>query len=304
MEKVLPSGLTEEQVFTLRSLVHKRDGMQDARIVFENKIRAISSGTTPLGRMGFIPEQGLVEGLNETNPHSNSSRRIMGLSSYEKLMEKEMKDIVEGSRIWVEWLSNVRGIDILTAAKIIAYFEPYWAGLEIPLRVKKQNKGKVLDEAITVTKKLFAPASRSALGKLCGYIVDENGRAVRRERGKKCVGNPMFKAFIYKMIMPLQCHNTKAKAIMDKYHEYYKTNYANYLMRNFNGATTRKDAKKVSPYVPSTYELAQRHFSKLLISLIWEKFQEVYNLPITTPQHIRNKPLTKKEWIHPADLMM
>jgi len=205
MKKVLPSGITPKQLEHLRSLVNKFDTMQDARIAFENQIRAVKDETTSLGRLGFIFEEGVVKGATakvaEPITYRKKQKRILGVACYEKELEKQMKPIVESNRLYIEWLRHIKGIGILTSARIIAYFEPYWAEMKIVTRRKKQHKGKKLDKDEVTKKKLYPPKSRSSLNKLCDYIVINNGekqqnigRAERRIRNHKTSGNPKYKS--------------------------------------------------------------------------------------------------------------
>jgi len=282
--------------------------MQEARIAFENRIRAIKDEVTPEGRIGFIMEKGLLEGAPpntlKTVKHRGKETKILGLKHYENQLIKQMKPIVESDRLWVEWLSRIKGIGILTAAQLIAYFEPYWAQMEIPLYKKKQHKGKKLKQTETKTQKLYPPKHRSSLTHLCDYLVNEKtGRAERRERGKPTSGNPRYKTLFYKIFESLIRQKGECYNLWKQYHNETIESYPKWLNKWYN-ATTRKEVKKQHPkkYIPNTLDLSRRRFIKTFISLLWEKMQEIYNLPITRPQHAPNKPLTDKEWIHPNDV--
>jgi len=312
MEKVLPSGLREEQLIHLRSLVRKFDNMQDARIAFENRIRAIRDEVTPVGRLGFIIEEKVTKGVNPKSfeeatkgKRGKQSKKVLGMQVYENDLVKQMKPLVESNRLWAEWLSKVKGVGILSAAKIIAYFEPYWAELEVVLRRKKRHRGQLLNEEQVVTQKLYPPKSRSSLGKLCGYgVVEDTGRASKMTAGQKLMGNPIYKSFFYVLSESLIRQKGKPYAIFRKYHEEILDTYADYLQKWY-GARTRKEVKKLhkKTYIPNSMDLSRRRFIKTFISIIWEKFQEIYELPIPPPQHAPNQPLTEKEWIHPEDLI-
>jgi hypothetical protein len=327
--KVLPSGLTEEQLLHLRSLVQKYSDFQKARIKYENQIRAITDGTTPIGRLGFIYEESQKNGVNidisgieETT--GKNKKKILGVETYERIMERDMKEIVENNRIWLEWLQHVDGIGILTAARIIAYFEPYWAGLTIPVKTKKSTKeGVKLDNNEITMKTLFTPKSRSSLAILCGFGVADGEigtqgsfRAIKAKRGVKgqtILGrtnlNVRYKSFFYNIHgTAIKQTGSKLNMLWKMYDNPIKASKETYLTKRF-GAPTRQEIKKLyksqgkSVYIPSTLELSGRRFIKTFISLIWEKYQEIYNLPISIPQHTRGIDLDEKQWIKPNDLM-
>jgi len=302
--RTLPSGITEEQLLHLRSLVRKFEAMQQARISFENQMRAINYGTTQFGRLGFILEKGIVEGVDKSSVEGVGKKKILGIKCYEDVLKKEMQPIVESHRLWIEWLRGIKGIGILSAAKLIAYFEPYWAEIEIVLRQKKQIKGKILTNPKIVTQKLYRPNSRSSLIKLCGYAVDDKtGRAYRLKHGEVRVGNPHYAQIFYIIFEAVLRQKGQCYKIWKQMHEQIKLKYPNYLEENY-GAKTREEAKKENPkiYIPNIFQLSRRKFIKVFISLLWEKMQELYGLPITVPQHCRDTPLSKKEWIHPLNL--
>jgi hypothetical protein len=306
MERILPSGITEEQLFHLRSLLDKFEGMQRARISFENQIRAISQGTgSTVGRLGFILEQGVVEGVEKSAIEGAGKKKILGIKCYEDAMEREMRPIVESHRLWIEWLRGVKGIGILTAAKIIAWIEPYWAELDIVLRIKKREKtGEELPEPILKTVKLFRPQARSSLIKLCGYAVnDEDKRAYFRAPNKPIVGNAKLRKMFFILFEAILRQKGKCYDLWKRYHLEEIADYPNYLQKWYS-ASTRQEAKKLNPkkYIPNTLALSRRRFIKTFISILWEKYQEIYGLPVTTPQHARGIPLKPKQWIHPIDL--
>jgi len=308
MDKILPSGITVEQLENLRSLVHKFEVMQQSRMAFENRIRAIRDETTSIGRLGWIVEEGIVEGVNpvliEEASKRGKNKKVLGFKSYENELLKQMVPIVESNRLHTEWLSMTKGFGILTTAKLIAYFEPYWSKLEIVVKRKKQEKGKKLVKEKVKTKVLYPPKSRSSLTHLCDYLVDsETGRAEKRRKGKSTSGNPKFKRLFYVIFESILKQKGKCYDIWKEYHEQVIENYPNYLKKWYD-AETREECKKLHPskYIPSTLDLSRRRWIKTFISLLWEKYQEIYGLEITRPQHARDQPLTDEEWIHPNDI--
>jgi hypothetical protein len=246
----------------------------------------------------------MVEGNEATE--GVGKRKILGIKNLEKSLIKEMTPIVEQHRLWTEWLRGIKGISILTAAKLIAYFEPYWAELEVPLYMKKKHEGKLLTKPQFKTVKFYTPKSRSSLIKLCGYAVDDaTGLAYRRVQHKSVVGNQEYRKTFYIIFESILKRKGKCYELWRRYHEDMKgKKYAKYLKKWF-GATTRKEAKKLHPktYIQSVLDLSRRRFIKTFISILWEKYQEIYRLPIPPPQHVKNLvPLKPNEWIHPLDL--
>lgn len=323
--KMLPTGITVGQLIKLRSLVQKYIDCQQAREDFENRIRSIKDEVAPDCELGFIVENTLTEGVDmQPRPMTKSGKQaktVFGLRRFESAIKKEIEDIVEGHRFYTEWTANVKGLGIWLTAELIAFLESYWAELEIVIRKKKMERGQKLDKEETITKKLYPPKSRSSLSHLCGYInrncekcglpseqcqcedkEESIGRAYRLTKGQKAVGNPRLKALMYVIHGSALKQQGKLYDVWKKEHEEIIRKYPQYLKQNY-GAETREECKKLfKGYIPNTLDLSRRYFIKVFLSLVWEKYQELYRLPIPPPQHCRGVPLSNKDWIHPKDV--
>lgn len=291
--------------------------MQKARIAFENRIRSMSEGTMQIGRIGWLMESSVIQGVEQTEntfediipkPQGRPSKRFFGMDCYEKELEKQMTPIVENSKIYVEWLGRIKGIGILTSAKLIAYFEPYWAEIEIQLyRKKKERTGEELDKPEVKTIRLHRPYFRSSLVNLCGYGVDnESHRAFCRanyDKNTTIMGNAEYKTTMFKLFTSILYQKGKCYDLWKKYDDEVKASYSQYLMKNY-GFPTRAEVRKAFPnkYIPSTMDLSRRRFIKTFLSIFWEKMQETYGLSVSTPQHCRDVPMEESEWIHPKQL--
>jgi hypothetical protein len=117
------------------------------------------------------------------------------------------------------------------------------------------------------------------------------------------MGNAEYKKTLYIVFDCLLKQCGKSYDIWSIYNEKIKSSYPDYLMRNY-GTNTREEAKKLHPkkFIPSTFDLSRRRFIKTFLSIFWEEMQVIYNLPITSPQHVRGVDLKKEEWLHPEDL--
>jgi hypothetical protein len=320
----LLSGSTVEQLTHLRELVRKHQDMQKARQAFENRVRSLVQGATQEGRLGWLIEDSMVEGMDNVEMPEGyedigrPKKKFHGLQYWEDDLVKQMKLIVENNKLYVEWLGRVKGIGILTAAKMIAYFEPYWAEMEMTAYVKKKERtGEVLDAPQKKTFKLYRPKSRSSLIKLCGYGVDETShRAFCRANYNKesCMGNAEYKKTMYVLFDAVIRQKGKCYDLFKRYHEETLANYEKYLIKHY-GYPTRIEVKKNFPkqYIPNSLDLSRRRFIKTFLSILWEKYQEIYNLPISRPQHNPDpnsqiklsdaeRELSDTEWLHPEDL--
>lgn len=316
---LLPSGITTEQLIHLRSLVRKHQDMQKARQAFASRIRSINDGATTEGRIGFLIEDNTLKGAEMSNGMENigkKNKKFCGVEYWEKDLVKQMTDIVENHKLWVEWLYGVKGISILTAAKMIAYFEPYWAELELESYVKKkEHTGEELEVQEKKMHKFYRPQFRSSLTNLCGYGVNKDHRAFCKANYTKdsIMGNAEYKKTFYILFECIIRQKGKCYDVWKTYDVEVKAKMADYLTRNY-GFPTRPECRKANSkvYIPNTLDLSRRRFIKTFISILWEKYQQIYGLPITRPQHNpdptrtlsdKQRELTDKQWIHPEDLM-
>lgn len=278
MTNTLPSGITVEELKSLCSLVKKYDTLVKSRIAFENRIRSIKNEITSKCELGIVVEESIVDGLKVND------RKVFGLKVFEVEIEVQIRNIVLKHTLWWSVFKNIEGIGTTLAGKIIANIEPYYAGIE----VKEYRDGK---ETI---RKLTPPKSRSALNKLFGYSVDDSGRAERMKQGQKSVGSRKKKALMYNVFLSCIKKKGKARAVYDEIYKKIEKRYPSYLLKNY-GTADREVAKKKYGYVPSVFDLARRKWIKVFLSLLWEEFNKLYNLPITLPQAERGVPLKEED---------
>jgi len=280
-------NINKASLLELRHLCRKRNDWINLRVATGNRIDAIKEIWVRHGIDTSEEEASFLEGKTSV---LNKFPRL------QRLVEKQMKNLVVQSRLWIEWLSKVNGIGIGLAGQLIGTFEPYWQELEVPVFKKGSEK--------PVYTKLFRPQSRSALNKMCGLLVVGpygTGRAERRQKGKKCSGNPQLKALILRnVVVSLIRQKGSYYQLYLKLKQECEDTYSEYLMKWYK-LPTRKEVRKTYPkeFIPSADQLARRRLAKIFLSHLYEKLNEIYGIKTEPPQHAPNQPLTEEEWIHP-----
>ncbi|MGB9855847.1 MAG: hypothetical protein ACPLKS_04835, partial [Caldisericum exile] len=282
---------SQQHLYELKALLRKFDDFQNARKRTQNLIRSLERK--------YAPESKQLKDKLEHELLKPSLEGYEGLTDMEKKVKKQIEELAKETRLWNEWLKDVKGIGPYTCGYIVGTLEPYWARL----KVKYFEKGTSTPKE----KQLYPFKSRSSLEKFCGYAVGgkygEGNYAVSKRNYKKGdpMGNPKLKSFFWRVTGNLIMANGVYKRLFDEiYEECKKKIYPEYLKRRFN-VTTREEVKKLHPnmYIPTAYELAYRKLTKIFISHIWEEFQRMYKLPITRPQHRPAVELKDEEWIRP-----
>jgi len=279
-----------ENLKILRKLVNELMDFQSARIATEHRIRSLNqkySDMIPQHKDCMYKE--ILEGEE-------------GFTEEEKKLKQEIEDYAKDTRLWNEWCIDVKGLGLYSCGLIVGLLEPYWARMIVKQTVKNNSK--------PIEKTLYPFASRSALLKICGHALNKNGMSVGKYRNVKGLrGNPKIKAYFWRigknLVMAKGIYYELFKIINEK----TKKDYSKYLMRHY-GVETREEAKKKYPhvkYIASTLDITRKKFTKLFISHIWEEFQRIYKLPITSPQHNpsieynnqKGISISDEQWIHP-----
>lgn len=240
-------------VKVIRVLVAQYKGVQKVRM--ENSLR-LAALRKAYGQFGVDPfMKDMVEEL----------KRIER-DTYSKLM-----DVLEGFRLWSEWMSHVKGCGAVSAAYVIGWLDP-----EKP--------------------------SPSHWWRYCGLAVVD-GRAERRSRGEKAVYNPKLKTAMWNLSKSLS--GNRAGGYRKAFEAFYKAEKEKQErmasvpvrlgeehvgMMYYDGDSwkpvTRKAVREVKEPVPvkisdkHVYDRARRKTVKLFLSHAWTVWRLLEGKPV------------------------
>jgi len=173
------------------------------------------------------------------------------LSKVEQKTKKEIEGLLKGIPVWEEFFKKVKGIGPCLAGSLIA-------GI------------------VDIGRFRYI----SSLWKYCGMHV-VNGRAPRRERGKKINWDPFLRMTCFKIgdsfikQKPERCFY---RALYDSKKLYYKEKYPEKV------PLKTKKGKTVYMYTDGhIHNMARRYAVKIFLSHLWVRWRELDGLPITKP---------------------
>jgi hypothetical protein len=202
----------------------------------------------------LIGEEGNVEGVEAYE----------GVVTKEEEAKREIERLGENTKIWVNWLIDVKGV------------APFTAGVIQALLMDKDFP------------------TRSHLKMYIGWGTDNKGHFLRKERGKKLNINHKLRSFFYA---------TGERLVMadGDYHKYYTQQRAKIFARHPEMGTINAEGEfKASKDHPEhLHKSSIIKMVNLFLSHLWEEMFRIKHPtePIPKPNHYRDKPLAEAEII-------
>lgn len=134
-----------------------------------------------------------VQGVSPQQEEFVKELVLKSLVTIEKRIVRYLSKELQSETLWAEWLENVKGIGPVLAAGLIGWIED-------------------IDKFATISK----------LWKYSGLAVAEDGKAMRREKGKKLCWNPRMKVLSWKCGESfVKQKDSGYRDLYEKFREYY-----------------------------------------------------------------------------------
>lgn len=243
----MEAGSTREFILKVTKMEKKKESKWSIlRSVVESYYDIQSQRIMVENRLRAL-EQGVSPQLEEFM----QEQVLVGLKGIEKDIKGQLKIYLEDRSVYTEYLEGIKGIGVVLAAGLIGYIE---------------DPGK------------FATISK--LWRYSGLAVGEDGRAERREKGKKLHFNPRMKVLCWKIGESFVKVGGGYRDLYDKFREDYDKKW---ITSADCGSIGCKKAGKGKCMDGHRYAAAKRKAVKVFLAHLHQEWSRMKGSKVTRP---------------------